>query len=178
MPRAHQYRGPISSQGPSIPRAHGGPYMLRAHPCRGPIPPKGPWGHPYLGPIHFPSMPKIHPWPGPIHPEGPCRPIHTQGQAGGSSLPRAHPFREFMGTSMSGAQSSQEFIPAQGPSIPRAIGAHPFRGPIPALGPTTWRIYEGSFMPSAHPGRGPIHAQAPSMPRAHPCLGAIHPEGL
>ena len=77
MPRAHQCRGPISAQGPSIPRAHGGLYMLRAHPCRGPIPAQGP------------SILKGH---GVIHTQGPSMPHPCQKPTPGQGLyiPRAH----------------------------------------------------------------------------------------
>ena len=96
-------------------------------------------------------MPGAHPCPGSIDPEGPRRAIPAQGP----SMPKAHSSRGHMG----------------GPSMPKA---HLCPGPI---------HLEGSWwpsMPRAHPcpwhihpqdPLGPIHAEGPSLPSAHPSRG-------
>ena len=86
--KAHQYRGPIFAQCPSISKAHEGPTIPRAHSSGEPMPAQG-TSIPRAHEVHFhaqrPTMPRVnpssglsiprahqaHPCLGPIHAEAP-----------------------------------------------------------------------------------------------------------
>ena len=112
-----------------------------------------------------PSMPEAHPCSGPICSKGPWGlPCLETIYAGGPSLLRAHQSR--------GPMEGLPFL-----ETIHVKGIYPCPAPNHPDGTCGSIHAEGPSMPRAHQCQGAIHAESPSMPKAHLCLGLIHLEG-